>query len=399
MLDDFMYSIHNIWAIGLVRFIVYLVLAFVAAKLASWLVTKLLKLVKLDQKFDKWGINEGTVGTSTKFIGKLVYLIVFLIFVPDALEAIGITSVSSPINRFVSVFIEYLPNIVAAVILVYVGVLVAQILGQIVSVLLKKTKIDTLIKRVDSEEKNPVLLSDILVKILTSVIILITIVSALGILNIEAISAPAIGIVNSVFNAIPNIILAVVVVAIGALVANLACSLLYNVMIAVNFDGVVKKVLPQLKVSATKLVVNLVKAIIIIFVAAQGIQALNLSVLSMLVVEITAYLPLVIKAAVILLVAFIGTNVLESVIIKANPKAVCLVKIVKVGIFTVAGFMILSQLGIAPAIVETAFVVVLSAVAVSFALAFGLGGKDFAKKTLDKVDEKLELAAKNEEEP
>ena len=52
--------------------------------------------------------------------------------------------------------------------------------------------------------------------------------------------------------------------------------------------------------------------------------------------------------------------------------------------------MILSQLQIAVAIVNTAFVIILAAVAVTFVLAFGLGGRDFAKKTLDRVDDKIE---------
>ncbi len=390
MLDRIMYVVHTIWGIGLVRFVVFVALAFGAAALASYLVTKLLKLVKLDEKFDKWGINEGAAGTSMKFIGKLVYLLVFLCFIPSALEAIGITAIASPISRFVSVFIEYLPNVIASVILVYVGVLVAQILGQLVCVLLKKTKLDSLVKRTGTEEKQPVLLSDVLAKILVSVVILITVVAALGVLNIEAVSAPAIGIVHSIFNAIPNIILAVVVVAVGTLVASLACGLLYNVLIAVNFDSVVKKVLPQMKASATKVVVNIVRAVIIIFVAAQGIQALNLAVFTMIVADVIAYLPLVIKAAVILLVAFVGANLLEGAVAKACPKCVQAAKLVKVAVFTVAGFMVLSQLGIATEIVETAFVVVLSAVAVAFALAFGLGGKDYAKKLLEKSEEKKE---------
>ena len=60
--------------------------------------------------------------------------------------------------------------------------------------------------------------------------------------------------------------------------------------------------------------------------------------------------------------------------------------------------MILSQLEIASTIVNTAFIVTISAIAVSFALAFGLGGKDFAKKTLDKVDDKIEKDRDNKEE-
>jgi len=393
--------IEEIWSIGLVRFLVYLAVAFLAAGLSSWLVTKLLKWTKLDKKFDKWGINEGTLGTSLSFIGKLVYLIVFLLFLPSALEAIGINSVSAPIFNFVSSFTDYLPNIIAAVILVYVGILVAQILGQIVSVLLKKTKIDSLIKRENAEEKTGILISDVLVRIMMGVIILVTIVSALSVLDIDAVSQPAIGIVNAIFGAIPSIILAVVVVSVGIFVASLACGLLYNVLIATNFDSIVKNILPQLKVSATKVVVNLVRTLIIIFVAAQGIETLNLAILTMIVTAVLAYLPLVVKAAVVLLVAFIGANILEAIIVKANAKAANLAKIVKVGIFTLAGFVIMSQLDIAPTIVNTAFIVTISAIAVSFALAFGLGGKDFAKKTLDRVDEKIEnceLCKKDEEE-
>ena len=120
--------IHDVWAIGFVRFIVFLVLAFLAGGIASWVVRKLLKLMKLDKKLDKWGVNEGALGTSMKFVGKLVFLIVFLLFLPNALESIGITSVTGPIHGFVSTFINYLPRVVAAIILVYVGVLIAQIL-------------------------------------------------------------------------------------------------------------------------------------------------------------------------------------------------------------------------------------------------------------------------------
>lgn len=387
MFDDLMYYWNNIWSIGLIRFVVFLALAFVAATVASKLVAKLLKLAKLDEKFDKWGVNEGAAGTSTKFIGKLVYLVVFLCFIPAALEAIGIGSIAHPISNFVSAFIGYLPNIIAAVILVYVGVLISQVLGQVVSVLLKKTKLDSLVKKADVEGKQTVLLTDVLTKIMVSAVVLLSVVAALSVLDIHAISAPAIEIVQSIFGAIPNIILAVVVVAVGSLVANLACGLLYNVLVAVHFDSVVKKVLPQLKVSATKTVVNVVRAVIIIFVAAQGIQALNLSFLSMIVADIVVYLPVVVKAAAILLAAFIGANLAETAVAKVCPAAA---KIVKAAIFVVAGFMVLSQLGIATRIVETTFIYAVGAMAVAFALAFGLGGKDYAKKVLEKLDKKEE---------
>ena len=394
-MEKFMDIIRDIWAIDLVRFVVYLVLAFAVAGISKFIVTKLLKLVKLDKLLDKWGVNEGQVGTSMSLIGKLVYIIVFLLFLPSALAAIGLHEVSGPISGMVSTFVGYIPNIVAAGLLIYVGIFVAIIIGQIVSVLLRKTKIDSFVKRND-EEKAPVLLSDIIVKIIIAVIVLITIVQALTVLNIDAISGPALGIVHTIFGAIPSIILAAVVISCGILVTNIACGLLTNVLVAVNFDGIVKKVLPQIKASATKIVVNIVRTLIIIFVVAQGVEALGLTIFTAIVTAIVAYLPMVFKSAVIAIVAFVGASVLEGVIVRSNEKMACLAKIVKIAIYVLAGFMILSQLDIASTIVNTAFVVTIAAVAVAFALAFGIGGKDFAKKTLDKVDDKIESSNKDE---
>jgi len=389
-MDQIMEIIEQIWAIDLVRFIVFLLVAFIAAGIAKLLVTKVLKLIKVDKLFDKWGINDGPVGTSMNFVGRLVYLIVFLMFLPSALDALGLTSVSDPISGFVTSFVDYLPRIIAAVILVYVGIFVALIVGQIVKVLLGKTKIDALIEADDEEGKKVVLLSDIIVKIVMSVIILITIVQALTVLQIDAISGPALTIVDAIFGAIPSIILAAVVISVGLLVASIACGLLQNVLLAAGFDGIVAKVLPQLKVSATKIVVSIVKTLIIIFVVAQAVEVLNLAILTTVVTAVIGYLPLVIKSAVIAFVAFIGAGMIEGLILKSNPKMVTVAKIVKIAIYTLAAFMILSQLELAQNIVTIAFVVTLGAIAVAFALAFGLGGKDFAKKTLDKVDEKIE---------
>lgn len=389
-MDKIMGIIEQIWAIDLVRFIVYLLIAFIAAGIAKLLVVGLLKLIKVDKLFDKWGINDGPIGTSMNFVGRLVYLIVFLMFLPSALGALGLISVSDPISNFVSSFVEYLPRIIAAVILVYVGIFVAIIVGQITKVLLGKTKVDALIPTDDEEGKRVVLLSDVIVKIVMSVIILITIVQALTVLRIDAISGPALMIVESIFGAIPSIILAAVVISVGLLVTSIACGLLQNVLLAAGFDGIVAKVLPQLKASATKIVVAIVRTLIIIFVVAQGVEVLNLAILTTVVAAVIGYLPLVIKAAVIAFVAFVGAGMIEGLILKSNPKMVTVAKIVKIAIYTLAGFMILSQLELAQNIVTIAFVVTLGAIAVAFALAFGLGGKDFAKKTLDKVDDKIE---------
>lgn len=390
-------TIQNIWANQFVQALVWLVLAFVVAGLASWLVKKLCKALKLDAKLDKIGVNEGQVGTSVNFVGKLVYLVVFLLFLPASLNALGLDSVSAPISGLATTFLSYLPNIIFAIILTFVGIFLGQILGQIVAVLLAKTKIDNLTSKLGGKNEG-FKLSLVIGKIVYAATVLIMIVQALTVLGIEAISAPALSIINSIFGAIPSIILAVVVVACGLLVANIACNLLGNVLVGVNFDGVIAKIIPQAgnKFSASKVVVNIVRTVIIFFVAAQGVEVLGLAMLTNIMTAIIAYLPLVIKALIIAIVAFFGANFLESFLNKNVPNVKNIGKIAKAMVFVVAAFMILSQLDFATVIVNAAFIIIMIALGAAFALAFGLGGKDFAKKTLDKVEIKAENADKEE---
>ena len=70
-MDKFLETVEKLWDNDLIRALVYLVLAFVIAAIASFIVKRLFKMMKLDKKLDKWGINDGQDGTAAKFIGKL----------------------------------------------------------------------------------------------------------------------------------------------------------------------------------------------------------------------------------------------------------------------------------------------------------------------------------------
>ena len=203
---------------------------------------------------------------------------------------------------------------------------------------------------------------------------------------------PALSIINSVFAAIPKLLLATIVIGFGVLVANIACTLLANVLIGANFDGLIEKIAPgkESKISLTKITVNIIRVIIMVFIVAQGIEILGLALLTNILTSVIAYIPMIIKSIIIAAVAFFGAMLLESFLKKTMPEAKMIPGLAKAIIYVIAGFMILSQLDFATTIVNSAFVITLCALAVAFAIAFGLGGRDFAKKTLDKIDEKKE---------
>ncbi len=405
-MDKILETIKKIWDNNFVKAAAYLVLAIVVAWIAALIVKKLFKLVGLDKKLDKWGVRSGQEKGASKFIGKLTFLIVFLLFFPAVLDALGLRGVTEPIMKFVDTFISYIPNIIAAAVLIFVGIFIGQILSEVIAVLLSKTKIDNLKGRLgknsqnsaemEENNENAPKISSIIGKIVYAIVVLIAVAEALTILNIETISKPALKIISTVFEAIPDVFLAALIIILGIFLANIVGSLLENLLTGLNLDGVLKKNMPEMSrgVSISKVITGVVRAIIIIFVLAQGVDILGLEVFSDIMSFVISYMPRLIKAVAILVLAIFVANLAEGALKKSMGAGIS--KIVRAGIYVIAGFMIFSQLDFASTIVNFAFIIILSALAVAFAISFGIGGKDYAKTVLSSIKTKKSDSNQNE---
>ena len=404
-MNAFWETVEEIWQNRFVRAGVYLVLAFLVGWLASAILRRLVKLLRIDERLGRWGGGEGRDTMAVKFIGKLAFLIVFLLFMPAVLTPLGLDSVSAPLGELLSDLIGYLPNIIAALILLFVGIFVGGLVSELVTALLTKTKIDSLTEKIGKrrdgadnssrsadapEESRPEIpkLSVIIGKILYAMIVLIAVIQALTVLGIEAISAPALSVINTLFTALPDLLLAAAVVAVGIFLSNIIYGLLYNLLRGIRIDSMVKKTLPAVKssFSAAKLISEAVRVVILIFIFAEGIDILGLEILSSTAGIVLGYLPNIIAAILIALAAFFGAGLLKSFISKNMPRASGVSTLATVIIYVIAAFMILSQLELASSIVSFAFVIILGALAVAFAIAFGIGGRDFAKSLLGKIN-------------
>ena len=93
---------------------------------------------------------------------------------------------------------------------------------------------------------------------------------------------------------------------------------------------------------------------------------------------------------IILAIGLFAANMAGSAIENKFPKAKAAALIAKVAIYVVTGFVCLSQLGVAIAIVETTFILIIAALCIAFAVAFGIGGRTFAANTLEKLEKKME---------
>jgi hypothetical protein len=105
----------------------------IAAKLVKMAVIKVLKLVRFDSAGEKTGLNDflqkGNIAKApSEILGALVYWFVMILVFIASLDALGLPIVSDLLNQ---VFL-YIPNVVAALIVLVLGILVGNLLAAVV---------------------------------------------------------------------------------------------------------------------------------------------------------------------------------------------------------------------------------------------------------------------------
>ena len=376
---------------GVLYALLLLVVAFVAASIVKTLVVKLLQAIKLENLLGKAGVNEKSVKSASEFLGKLAYFVTFLLFLPAVLDKLGMQSVSSPIIILANSFLAFVPKLIGAGIIVAVGVFIANIVKELLIPLLKAVKVDALQEKAGIEASETASFSTIIANVVYAVIMLVVITSALDELGIYAISQPANAVVESIFAAIPNVLCAILIIAIGVFIANLVGKLLEALLAGVGTDKLLEKITgsDSKKIGLSKAIAAVVKYVLMVIFLVQGVNVLQLPILTQIGAAIIAYMPAVLSAIIIIAIGMFAANTTEAALNKKFPDAKAGALIAKVIIYVLVAFLCLSQLGIATAIVETTFVLIVAALCVAFAVAFGVGGRQFAAHRLEELEEKL----------
>ncbi len=369
-----------------------LIVAFVAASIVKSLVIKLLSIQKVGQLLNKVKIKPASVESARNFIAKLAYFVTFLLFLPGVLDKLGMQSVSAPITGLANDFLSFIPKLVAAGVILAIGIFIANIAKELLLPIVKATKIDKLQEKTGIKADEKTSFSNILVNVLYGFVLLIVITSALDQLGIAAISQPTNAIVNTIFALIPNILGAIVIIAVGVFISNLVANLLESLLAGIGADTLIEKITgtPAKKVVLSKAISAVVKYVMVIIFLVQGVNVLGMPVLTTIGEAVIGYIPAIISVVLILALGVFAGNTAESVLAKKFPDAKAGAFAAKIVIYVVTVFLCLSQLGIATAIVESTFVLIIAAVCIAFAIAFGVGGRNFAANTLEKIEKKID---------
>lgn len=119
---------------------------------------------------------------------------------------------------------------------------------------------------------------------------------------------------------------------------------------------------------------------------AIALSALQVPLVNELVAGIGAYIPNLIAALLIFIVAGAVSAAVGALVARTmgdTPTGKIVGTVIPVLVMSIAGFMILNQLGIAQEIVTITYAALIGSAALAMALAFGLGGRDVAGRMLE----------------
>ncbi|TWT06848.1 hypothetical protein FQV26_03295 [Planococcus sp. CPCC 101016] len=384
-----------------------LLIAWIVATIVRAIFTKGLKKAGADRAMVKGHMAKTKEDADRKLdsIGKILYYLIFILFIPSVLQTLNMNNVAQPISNMMDKLLAFLPNLFMAIIILVIGYFVAKFVKNLVFSLLTAVNIDkwfnkftsktgntsTGTTRMDAGDKST--LANVLANVVFVIVLIPILTIALETLNIQSISEPIVNMLNQVLNMIPNIFVAIILILVGVLIAKFIGDLLISLLNGTGINRFSSYLNPDKTKSPSFDIANiigkLVQAIIIIFFTVEAMNVLQLDVLNGIGDAIIGYLPLLISSLIILGLGLIGGSLLGNYIKQASGNRF-LGAIVKYAIIIIAVFMTLDQLNFATSIVNLAFLFIIAGLAVAFAIAFGIGGREFAKRQLEKLEAKMD---------
>ena len=189
-----------------------------------------------------------------------------------------------------------------------------------------------------------------------------------------------------------RLVVALAILLAGWLTAKLLKGLVFRFLLTIRFDIASERagiddvlVRADIRQSPAELVAVLVYWLVLLATLVATVSALGLNQVSEVLTRGLVYAPKVIAAMVVLILGLFFANFLAGVVRAAAANAGmtesdALAALVRYAVVAFTAAVTLEELGIAPELVRSAFVILFGAVALAMALAFGLGCKDLARE-------------------
>ena len=386
-----------LWGPRVLFALLILIVTHFVAKGVQWGVAKGIDKMPVLKRHPEAGGE--SIGTE---LGRLAYWLVWLVGLIAALQPLGLSGVLTPVTALTNEVFAFLPRLLGAGLFFFAGLILARVVRHVVEAFLGALNLERLLGRAGvSIGEAPLAVDETGVAqegaaparssiaravgvTVSAIIILFAAIGALQILQVSAISDPATNMLNAIALAIPNVLAALVWLTLAFIIGRWVKSLLETVLPSLGFDNAVRAlgVTPSTAVPS-KVVGTLAMTAAIIIGIMEAARQVGGASTAALLFQITELGGKVIFGTVIIVVGLFLARILANLVGSSTGEssyAQTIVKYAIIALFTAIG---LTFMGLADQIVMMAFGLILGSAAVATALAFGLGGRDWAARQLE----------------
>jgi len=200
---------------------------------------------------------------------------------------------------------------------------------------------------------------------------------------------------------IPTLAGVLLILVIGWLLARFVRKIVVQLLKAVKLDAASEKIRIDdflakggIKSDLSELIGMLLYWVMMLIVVMAAINALGLEITADLLNQVIGYIPNVIAAVFILVLGIFFATLLASIVHTAASnagitQAKFISQLVQVIIIVFASVIVLEQLGVAATVITFTLKAIIASIALGAAIAFGLGCKDLAARTMQDTLSKL----------
>ncbi|NHN56737.1 mechanosensitive ion channel [Calidifontibacter sp. DB0510] len=424
-LSDFQWSDMIVKIVAAV--VILVVTAFIAKIVKKVLTKQLAKIKVLDR-------HSGSGDTLAESLGAIASLIIWLLGLMAILNLFALTDVLQPLQNLLSSLLGALPNVIGAGLVLFIGFVLAKIVRELTVTALQAANVDRFADRLGHSAareldgtnqrrgadgrplasgqpgqpghgqpvqgqpgqgqpgqgshpvqggqggKAPLQISTMVGQIVYAVVLLVVAIAALQLLGIKAISEPATNMLQLILDAIPLIIGAGILLAIGVVIARFVGSILESLLNGLDIDNAFSKLgVDSTKTDVASIITRVVQIAIILFFAVAATNLLGFPQITSMLNTILAIGGRVVFGAVVIVAGVFIANLVASFV---SGRTAQVVRVATIVLFVAIG---LKYMGLADSVVNLAFGAVVVGGAAAAALAFGLGGREAAARQLNKM--------------
>ena len=414
----------TVWGPRILTAVLVLVVAWLVATGVKWAMAKGIDRIPGAATHNAGRPPKESIGRQLGGLGYWLVLLIGVIAAVSVLQLPGLTSVVGPLNTLVTEVATFIPRLIGAGLIFFIGYIVATLVRRVVEAALGAANLDRLLEKAGLGRVAGASGLARTAGIIVFVLILIpAAIAALQQLGIAAISDPAVSVLATVLDALPRLIGAAIVLAIAFGIARWVASLIEQILPSLGFDRSIQGLTggpaptappatdgmeaaaqttaptaPSL--TPSKIVAQVAMWAIMLFSAVEAARLLNFVAIADMLQQVVELGSHVLFGAVIITAGVMIAQLLAQMINRSTGGrdgfASTLVRWATIALATAMG---LRFMGIADEIVILAFGLILGSASVAAALAFGLGGREAAGRLANRWADKAEQQSRKADDP